>query len=197
MPVGSGQYMFSSYDYLEKLELVPNESYFANRATLPVSIVILPEKELAASMMEIHAVTCYTDDSTERHSLASDKGFKLYDMISNDAEFLVFNTKKGPFKSERGPGRLWRIPSTGRMCSAAATWATRSRRTPYITLISAASAIRAAATPMILTRAASLLAKAGFADHDLDGRLEDAEDENVAITLLVNSTIRCAQLPAS
>ena len=186
VPVGSGQYMFSSYDYLEKLELVPNESYFANRATLPVSIVILPEKELAASMMEIHAVTCYTDDSTERHSLASDKGFKLYDMISNDAEFLVFNTKKGPFKAKEARQAVAyaidreNVLSRGYMGDAVPT------DTIYYPNFCGVSDTGSgyAYDP---EQAASLLAKAGFADHDLDGRLEDAEDENVAITLLVNS----------
>ena len=100
-PVGTGQYKYSSYDYLEKLELVPNESYFGIKASLDACVVILPEKELASNMMEIDAVTCYIDDNLSRYSLVSDKNFKMYDMISNDAEFMVFNTKEGPFKDKK------------------------------------------------------------------------------------------------
>ena len=95
------RYKYSSYDYLEKLELVPNESYFGSKASLDACVVILPEKELASNMMEIDAVTCYIDDNLSRYSLVSDKNFKMYDMISNDAEFMVFNTKEGPFKDKK------------------------------------------------------------------------------------------------
>ena len=185
VPVGTGQYMFSSYDYLDRLELVPNESYFGDRASLNVCVVILPDKELAANMMEIEAVTCYTDDSSERYSLASDKRFKLYDMISNDAEFLVFNTEEGPFKEKAARQAAAHaidrenVLERGYMGDAVAT---DNIYYPDFCDVSDTGTYYG----YDAAKAVSLLKTAGFADHDLDGRLEDAEDENVEITLLVN-----------
>lgn len=69
-----------------------------------MDIVILPDKELASNMMEISSVTCYTDDSSDRYSLVNDKNFKMYDMISNDVEFIVFNQEKELFR-EKTPDR--------------------------------------------------------------------------------------------
>ena len=40
-------------------------------------------------MMEINNVTCYIDDTTERKSLVADRGFQMYDIVSNDVDFIV------------------------------------------------------------------------------------------------------------
>ena len=100
VPVGTGMYKYSSYDSLKELDLSPNESYFADKAQKSVSIKILPEKTMASNMLEIGSVTCYTDIGSDRKSLVEDKGLTMYDMISNQVDFMVFNTQSPLFTSK-------------------------------------------------------------------------------------------------
>lgn len=93
-------YKYSSYDSLKELDLSPNESYFADKAQKSVSIKILPEKTMASNMLEIGSVTCYTDIGSDRKSLVEDKGLTMYDMISNQVDFMVFNTQSPLFTSK-------------------------------------------------------------------------------------------------
>ncbi|MGN1413645.1 MAG: ABC transporter substrate-binding protein [Anaerovoracaceae bacterium] len=99
-PVGTGQYKYQSYDYLKKLKLKPNKEYFGTVATKKLEVMILPEKDLASNMMEINSVTCYVDSSAERKSTVIDKNLTMYDMLSNQVEFLVFHPTRMSVKDK-------------------------------------------------------------------------------------------------
>lgn len=92
-PVGTGQYQYQSYNYLKQLRLKPFEEYWGTAASKKLKIMILPEKELSSNMLEIDSVTCYVDTASERRSTVIDKNLVMYDMISNEVEFLIFNQK--------------------------------------------------------------------------------------------------------
>ena len=55
---------------------------------------------MASNMLEIGSVTCYTDIGSDRKSLVEDKGLTMYDMISNQVDFMVFNTQSPLFTSK-------------------------------------------------------------------------------------------------
>lgn len=95
-PIGTGQYEFESYNYLKQLCLKPNEKYFGPAADKNLEVLILPDRDLSSNMQEINSVTCYVDKTTERKSVAIDKKLNLYDIVSNEVEFLVFNPFKAP-----------------------------------------------------------------------------------------------------
>ena len=92
-PVGTGQYQYQSYNYLKQLRLKPNEEYWAAVASKKLKVMILPEKELSSNMLEIDSVTCYVDTTAERRSTVIDKNLIMYDIITNDVEFLIFHPK--------------------------------------------------------------------------------------------------------
>jgi peptide/nickel transport system substrate-binding protein len=100
VPVGTGQYKFSSYEDSSSIALVANDKYYGTKAKNNINVSILPNKDCFAGMLEIQSITCYVDDSDQRKSVATDKGFKLYDFLSNNTDFVVFNTAKGVFESK-------------------------------------------------------------------------------------------------
>lgn len=100
-PVGTGQYKYQSYDYLKKLKLKPNKDYFGSVASKKLEVMILPEKDLASNMMEINSVTCYVDSSSERKSTVIDKNLTMYDILSNQVEFLVFHPTRTSVRSSQ------------------------------------------------------------------------------------------------
>ena len=92
-PVGTGQYKYKSYNQKKQLKLIPNEDYFGDKATKNIYVTMLPDRQLAANMMEIDSVSCYVDSAANRKSTALDRGYQIFDITSNNVEFLVFNTR--------------------------------------------------------------------------------------------------------
>ena len=91
-PVGTGQYKYNSYNKKKQLELIPNDNYFGTAAEKNITVTLLPDRDLAANMMEIDSVSCYVDSAANRKSIALDRGYQIFDIPSNKVEFLVFNT---------------------------------------------------------------------------------------------------------
>ena len=92
-PVGTGQYKYKSYNKKKQLRLTANKNYFGQKADKNITVTLLPDRDLASNMMEINSVTCYVDSSSNRKSSASDRGYQILDIPSNNVEFLVFNTR--------------------------------------------------------------------------------------------------------
>ena len=94
-PIGTGVYQYKSYNYLKYLRMVPNEDYFGTQAENKIYVTIVPDRDLAENLMEIEMVTCYLDNSSSRKSVVSDKQYQMYNIVSNQLEMLVYNTKTG------------------------------------------------------------------------------------------------------
>jgi len=95
-PVGTGQYKYQSYNYLKQLRLKPFEEYHGTPAEKKLEVMILPSRDLSSNMQEIDSVTCYVDETSERKSLVIDKKLTMYDILSNEVEFIVFNPFREP-----------------------------------------------------------------------------------------------------
>lgn len=185
-PVGTGKYVYESYDHLKKLKLTPNQSYFGQKALKAVDIVILPEKELASNMMEINAVTCYTDDSSDRYSLVTDKNFKLYDMVSNDVEFIVFNQEKELFKEKSARQAVgYAIDTKNVLEKGYMGDGILADNIYYPDFMGVPDTLSYYGKDK--DKASELLKEIGYEDRDLNGKIEDNDGKDVKITLLVNS----------
>lgn len=184
-PVGTGQYEYKSYDYLKKLELKPNQSYFGEKASLDACVVILPEKELKSNMMEINAVTCYTDDNSDRYSLVSDKNFKMYDMVSNDAEFIVFNVNREPFNEKNvRQAAGYAIDSKEVLEKGYMGDGVLTDNIYYPGFMGVPDTL--SYYKKDTKKALKLLEEKGYKDKDLNGIIDNKDGEEVSITLLVN-----------
>lgn len=185
-PVGTGQYKFSAYDSVKELSIVPNESYWGAKAQNTIAVRILPDKSWASNMMEFNSVTCYTDTGSERKSLVEDKGLTMYDMISNDSEFIVFNTDSPATKDKmvrRGICRA--IDRKEVLQNGYMEDAVLSDTVYYPGFLGVADDENT--HPFDRDQAEKLLAKAGYEDRDLNGKIENEEGENISLTILVNN----------
>ena len=186
VPVGTGMYKYSSYDSLKELDLSPNESYFADKAQKSVSIKILPEKTMASNMLEIGSVTCYTDIGSDRKSLVEDKGLTMYDMISNQVDFMVFNTQSPLFTSkEVRKGICYAIDENQVLSEGYMDDGVLADTIYYPGFLGVADSNTNYAFDR--DKAIEILAEEGYEDTDLNGRIEDAEGNDVTVSLLVNS----------
>lgn len=186
VPVGTGQYKYKSYNYLEQLQLEPNPAYFGSVAPQEIYVAILPDKSLAPNMMEIDAVTCYADDDPDRRSLVLDKNFKMYDMISNDVEFMVFNQNRAPFnKKIARQAAAYSIDIKNILKKGYMNDGVLADNLYYPGFLG----VPETQTHYLkdIQKAKTLFAQAGYKDRDMNGKLTDSKNKEAAITILVNS----------
>lgn len=186
VPVGTGQYRYSSYNSLRELDLVPNETYHAERAQNNIKVKILPEKDISANMLEISAVTCYVDKSSQRKSLVSDKDLKMYDIVSNDVDFLVFNTLR-PIFAEKNMRQAvcYAIDKEEILSDGYMDDGVLSDTIYYPGFLGTEE--KGEAYKFSSSKALELLEKEGYKDEDSNGKLEDKDGKGISINILVNN----------
>ncbi len=184
-PNGTGLYKYSSYDYLKRLKLKPNEDYFNNTAEKKIQVNLLPNAGLASAMTEINEVTCYIDKDTDRRSIVKDKNLTMYDMISNQLEFLVFNTKK-PYWSDKQvrQAAAYGIDTEKILNNAYAGDAVQTDTIYYPNFLGDADTNELYGYDP--EKALDLLCEAGLEDKNGNGLFEDAYGKNVTVSILVN-----------
>lgn len=185
-PVGTGQYKLSQYDYLNKIVLKPNKSYFGSAATQNICVQILPNKKYESKLLETYAVTCYATDSDDRKTIIKENNYKMYDMISNEVDFLVYNVKKGPFTNKTArQGVSYAIDVNKVITDGYMDDAVYTDNIFYPGFLGVAN--DSTSYRYNLEMAQNLFKNAGFTDKDSNGILEDKSGKEMKITILVNS----------
>lgn len=185
-PVGTGQYCYRSYDPLRQLRLKVNEDYFGPVAEKRIDIMLVPEKELAANMLQIDAVTCYLDASPTRKSIVQDHSFNMYEVPSNEVEFLVFRPSGKMLREKAGRQAVaYAIDErnvlengymgNGILCD-----------TIYYPGFLGVEEESGGTYAYDVEAAKQKLRSLGYADVDNDGMLEDEDGEDIDLSLLVN-----------
>lgn len=95
-PVGTGPYMFKSYNPKKKLKLIPFNKYYGTKTGNKVNFVFMPDRDLAKNLMDIKEITCYVDDRINRKANLNNEDYTTFDLISNKVDFLAFNGNEGP-----------------------------------------------------------------------------------------------------
>lgn len=185
-PVGTGQYKYSSYDSLRELALVPNEAYYGIKAQNSIQVKILPDKSVSPNMLEISSVTCYADKSSQRKSLVADKNLQMYDIVSNDVDFLVFNTSREIFASKNMRQAVcYSIDKEEILADGYMDDGVLSDTIYYPGFLGVEES--GEAYKLSSSKALELLEKEGYKDEDLNGKLEDESGESISINILVNN----------
>lgn len=185
-PIGTGQYKYSSYDYLKSLVLTPYESFYGELATQDIYVEILPDKSLTPRLLEINSVTCYTEEGSERKTLVADKNFAMYDFISNDVEFLVFNCEKEPFAQKTArQAAAYAIDTKNILTNGYMDDGVLSDNIYYPGFLGVAEMGNYYLIDM--DKSKELLSEIGYEDRNLNGTLENDKGEVVNITVLVNN----------
>lgn len=186
-PIGTGRYQYSSYDYLKKLKLKPNEDYFDGAPANKIQINLLPDTSLASSLTEIQDVTCYVDKTIERHSAVKDKNLTNYDIVSNQLEFIVFNTKKQYIsQKEVRQAIAYGIDTEKILKNSYADDAVYTDTIYYPNFLGVEDTGEWKAYDY--EKAVSLLERAGITDKNDDGMLENVYNQSISLNILVKKS---------
>ncbi len=185
-PVGTGMYRYASYDYLKKLKLKPNEDYYGEAASNRLQFNILPDKSYKSSLTEINEVTCYIDESTDRYSTVKDKKLNMYDILSGQVEFVVFNTNKAYLSKEARKAIAYGIDNEKIIKNSYASDAVLTDTLYYPDFLGVQDT--GSMSGYNYDMAVEMLKKAGIEDADGDGFLEDAAGNKITLTLLVKKS---------
>lgn len=185
-PVGTGEYMVSSYDSYKDLVLVPNKTYFGNVPSKNVIVQIIPDKNNLANLIENETITCYLDKGSERKTMVTDNNLKMYDILSNEVEFIYFNTSSPLFKNaEMRKAVAYAIDSQSVLEKAYMNDGVLTDTIYYPNFLGVADTGNSYNYDE--EKAKSLLNKEGYDDKNKDGKLEDKKDKELDLTILVNS----------
>ncbi len=94
---GTGPYKLDEYFELTSLILVPNESYFSNKATNTLKFQIIPNISYATSMADSGDITLFFDDAVNKDSILSKYDLEVSTFLSNKPEVIGFNCTKDLF----------------------------------------------------------------------------------------------------
>ncbi len=184
-PIGTGQYQYQSYNYLKQLRLKPFEDYFGAVATKKIKVLILPDKELSVNMLEIESVTCYISDSSDRKSTVTDKNFTMYDMVTNEVEFLVFNPESKLLATKTMRKAIaYAIDTENILENGYMGDGVLSDTIYYPNFLGVEDT--GDYYSYDLEKSLELINKLGYSDIDGDELLEDSETEELTLTIIVN-----------
>ena len=184
-PIGTGVYQYKSYNYLKYLRMVPNEDYFGTQAENKIYVTIVPDRDLAENLMEIEMVTCYLDNSSSRKSVVSDKQYQMYNIVSNQLEMLVYNTKTGICKDLKTRQAISAgINREKILANAYMGDGVLTDSIYYPNYLGVQD--EAISAVYDYQKAVELLEAAGFSYDDHDGELEKTGVADMTVTILVN-----------
>lgn len=184
-PIGTGQYSYKSYNKKKRLRLVPNRYYFGAVPEKNITVTLLPDRELASHMMEIDSVSCYVDSSANRKSTALDRGYQIFDIASNDVEFLVFNTRNAYLGQKNMRQALAYGIDTDKILENAYMGDGIATDTIYYPNF---QGVKDTLTEYSydIKKAEKMLRQMGLKDINADGSLEDAAGRDFSFRVLVN-----------
>ena len=184
-PVGTGQYKYKSFNKKKQLRLVPNDDFFGDKAEKNISVTMLPERELSSNMMEIDSVSCYVDSSANRKATALDRGYRIFDFVSNNVEFLVFNTVNQYLKQKDMRKALaYGIDTNKILDSAYMGDGILTDTVYYPNFLGVKDTL--SEYNYDIKKAEEMLAGLGWKDIDKDGVLEDTNGKDYTFRILVN-----------
>lgn len=186
MPVGTGQYKVTSYDAHKDIILEPNDAYSGERAQNKMVVQIVPDKNNLANLIENDTITCYLDKGSQRKTDVADKEFAMFDILSNEVEFICFNTTKGTFKDAKvRKAAAYAIDSQNVLEKGYMNDGMLTDTIYYPNFLG----VEDTGNSYIYDKdkAAILLTELGYKDKNKDGKLEDSKDKELSVTILVNS----------
>lgn len=185
IPVGTGQYKVDNYDSYKDLLLLPNSSYFGTVARNKVLVQIVPDKNNLANLIENDTVTCYVDKGSDRKTMVTDNNLKMFDMISNEVDFVYFNNS-GVFKdANMRKAVAYAIDSESVLEKGYMNDGVLTDTIYYPNFLGVKDTKQSYIYDE--SKANMLITKAGYVDKDKDGKLEDAKKKPLSVTILVNS----------
>ena len=186
LPVGTGQYKVKEYDSYKTLELEPNKSYFGEKASNFISVQIVPNKNSLDNLIENGTITCYLDKGSDRKSVVTNNNLKMYDIISNEVDFIYFNTASGFFKDkEMRKAVAYAIDSQEVLEKAYLNDGVLTDTLYYPNFLGVEDSLKSYIYDLDKSRL--LLTKKGYKDEDSNGLLEDKKGNEPELKILVNS----------
>ncbi len=185
-PMGTGEYKFSKYDSYKQLILEPNTSYFGEIAKKNIIVQIIPDKNNLANLIENETITCYLEKGSDRKTMVTDNDLVMYDVISNEVDFIYFNTSSAVFKNaEMRKAVAYAIDSQSVLEKGYMNDGVLTDTIYFPNFLGVSDT--GTTYNYDETKASMLLTKQGYEDKDKDGKLEDAKKKALTVTILVNS----------
>jgi len=189
IPIGTGPYKFVNYEKYKRIELESNQRYIGGRPFIDRIIgMILKDEELALVSFETGQVDLAYSVGVDWEKFDQNSKIKIIEYVSQDYEFLGFNFSKDVFRKYGLGLRKAMAYGIDRQAIIENVYLGHATQTdlpihPNSWILTENSSIYG----YNVDKAKKELENMGWRDVDSDGYYEDAEGNDVILTLLTNS----------
>lgn len=189
VPIGTGPYKFVNYEKYKRIELESNQSYTGGRPYIDKIIgMILEDEELALVSFETGQIDLAYSVGVDWEKFDQNSKIKIIEYVSQEYEFLGFNFSKDIFNRYGQGLRKAMAYGINRQAIIENVYLGHATQTdlpihPNSWILSEDSNIYG----YNVDKAKKELENMGWRDIDSDGYYEDAEGNDVTLTLLTNS----------
>ena len=188
VPVGSGPYVVKSFEN-GSLQLSPNKAWYGDVPKNKIRFKLIREKSAVTSMITTDALTASIEESADASLDASYKHLNCVPICSSEMEFLGFNFRNSDLAKRKVRRAIaYAVDTEALIRDNYGEYAVSSDSVFYPGFLG----VENEGDPFRcnLSKAASLLRKAGYADADEDDLLENAKGKDLSFRMIVCETDR-------
>lgn len=203
IPIGTGPYMFNSYEKNKSIKLVANTNFRNGEPSISIVMgKVLEDEELFSTAFEAGQIDMTPSQGVDWDKYQQNSRINIIEYVSSEYEFLAFNFRNETFQGEGGR-KLRQAINYGidrqeiiqKILLGHGT-ATDIPINP-ISYLSEDISLKYGYNP---EKSQEILANLGYSDINSDGLLEDSEGNRLVLKLMTNSTnfyrVRTAQMIA-
>lgn len=187
-PVGSGQYKYKSYDSSSGLRLTPYSDYYGEKAVSDVTFTVMPNRDsdTAVNLLESSTISYMVSTSDSREADIQKSSVKITDFPSNQMAMIGFNCNKKHVTRKKNirKGIAYAVNTSQIIRDCYSNCAQKNDNLYFPGYLGVSS--KKDAFPYNLNKAVRCFEDAGYADDDNDGKLVDADGNQLELTILVN-----------
>lgn len=200
-PIGTGPYMFHSYEKNKRIKLVANTNFRDGQPSISIVIgKVLEDEDLFSTAFEAGQIDMTPSQGVDWDKYKQNPKINIREYVSSEYEFLAFNFRNEIFQGEEGR-KLRQAINYGidrqeiiQKIFLGHGTATDIPMNPT-SYLSQDISLQYGYSP---DKSQEILISLGYSDLDSDGLLEDVEGNKLALKLMTNSTnfyrVRTAQM---
>lgn len=203
LPIGTGPYMFDSYEKNRSIKLVANKNYRGGQPSISIVIgKVLEDEDLFLTAFEAGQIDFTPSQGVDWDKYKEKSKINIMEYVSSEYEFLAFNFGNEIFQGENG-SKLRQAINYGidrqEIIEKIYLGHGTTSDVPInpISYLSSPSSLKYGYNP---DKAKEILANLGYLDLDGDGLVEDVDGNRLTLRLMTNSTnlyrVRTCQLIA-
>ncbi len=182
-PIGSGPFKCGTFSNDKGMIMYPSENFSGEKAKSNIKVVIIKDDLARSNFVEAGNISVLLSKDADRSGQFTKEGIKIDNFLSNQIEFLAFNTKSTKVDKRRVRRAIAYCTDLDSILEE--DYIGSAKKSPTLFMEGYMNSKGKSAYSFDKDKAEALLKKAGYEDKDKDGVLDDENGEPFTLDLIV------------